>query len=132
MLMASISPDLHALNCKNCSQMVNWILVELENDIFLVFGFWLLGFSKKKFFLLFPNENYSGFHMRYHLFLYFIRTNMHTTVVSYFIRKTLNIFWCEKMNTHQTCHRIYFLQNQCFRFLYKKIDPLKLSLICIK
>ena len=71
--------------------MVYWILVELENDIFLVFGFWLLGFSKKIFFLLFPNENYIGFHMRYHLFLHygwflqniekdFIRTNMHTTV----------------------------------------------------
>ena len=71
--------------------MVYWILVELENDIFLVFGFWLLGFSKKIFFLLFPNRNNLGFHMRYHLFLHygwflqniekdFIRTNMHTTV----------------------------------------------------
>jgi hypothetical protein len=40
-LLASSSPDLHALNCKNCSQMVNWILVGLENDNFLdlVFGF---------------------------------------------------------------------------------------------
>ena len=66
--------------------MVYWILVELENDIFLVFGFWLLGF-----FLLFPNKNYLGFHMRYHLFLQYgwflqnlgkeaVRTNMHTTV----------------------------------------------------
>jgi hypothetical protein len=26
MPMASISPDLHALSCENCSQMVNWIL----------------------------------------------------------------------------------------------------------
>ena len=34
MPMASISPDLHALKCKSCSQRVNWILVELENDIF--------------------------------------------------------------------------------------------------
>ena len=96
MPMASICTDLHALNCKNCSQMVNWILVELENDIFLVFGFWLLGFSKKIFFLLFPNENYIGFHMRYHLFLHYgwflqnidkdiIRTNMHTTVASSFL-----------------------------------------------
>ena len=34
------STDLHALICRNCSQIVNWILVELENDIF--FGFWLL------------------------------------------------------------------------------------------
>ena len=92
MPMASICTDFHALNCKNCSQMVYWILVELENDIFLVFGFWLLVFSKKKFFLLFPNENYIGFHMRYHLFLQYgwflqnlgkeaVRTNMHTTVI---------------------------------------------------
>ena len=52
MPMASISPVLHALNC---SQMVNCLLVELENDNFLdlVFGFWV--FQKKK--LFFPNEN---------------------------------------------------------------------------
>ena len=31
--------DLHALNCKNCSQMVNWILVELENHF--LFGYWV-------------------------------------------------------------------------------------------
>ena len=54
------------------------------------FGFWLLGFSKKIYFLFFPSENQLGFHMRYHLFLhygwflqnlgkYFIRTNMHMT-----------------------------------------------------
>ena len=57
---------------------------------FLVFGFWLLGFSKKNcLFLL--NGNQLGFHMRYHLFLLYgwflqnlgkdyIRTNMHTNV----------------------------------------------------
>ena len=33
--------------------MVNWILEELENDIFLVLGFWLLGFSKIFFFFCF-------------------------------------------------------------------------------
>ena len=89
--MASICTDLHALNCKNCSQMVNWILVELENDFFwyLVFGY--LVFQKKIFFLLFPNKNNLGFHMRNHLFLHygwflqnlegdFTGTNMHTTV----------------------------------------------------
>ena len=37
MPMGSISPDLHALNCKNCSQMVNWILVELEIENKIVF-----------------------------------------------------------------------------------------------
>ena len=67
--------------------MVNWILVELENDIL----FSIIGFFKKVFFLFFPNKNQLGFHMRYHLFLHygwflpnlekdFIRTNMHTTV----------------------------------------------------
>ena len=62
--------------------MVNWILVELENDIcFLFFGYWV--FQRK--IVLF-------FHMRYRLFLHygwflqnpaqgFIRTNMHTTTV---------------------------------------------------
>ena len=34
----SKSPDLHASNFKICSKMVNWILVELKNDNFLVFG----------------------------------------------------------------------------------------------
>ena len=34
-------PD-NSICLKKCSTMVNWILVELENDIF---GFWLLGFS---------------------------------------------------------------------------------------
>ena len=34
MPMAPICPDLHALNCKNCSQIVNWILVDLENYFF--------------------------------------------------------------------------------------------------
>ena len=61
---------------------------------FLVFGFWLLDFSKKnKFcFSFFLNENQLGFHMRYHLFQHYelflhnlgkdyIRTNMHTTVL---------------------------------------------------
>ena len=57
---------------------------------YLVFGYWVF---QKKYFFLFPNENYIGFHMRYHLFLHygwflqniekdFIRTNMHTTVKS--------------------------------------------------
>ena len=89
MLMTSISTDLHALNCKKCSQMINWILVKLENDIF--FGFWLLCFSKKNVLFFFSIENQLGFHMRYHLFLHygwflqylekdFIRTNMHTSV----------------------------------------------------
>ena len=64
--MASIFPDLQALKCKNCSQMVNLILVELENDNFLdlVFGFF------KKNFLFLPKENQLGFLMRYHLFLH--------------------------------------------------------------
>ena len=35
---------------------------ELENDIFLV-----IGFFKKQI----PNENQLGFHMRYHLFLHY-------------------------------------------------------------
>jgi hypothetical protein len=83
MPMALMFTDLHALNCKNCSQMVNWILVELEND--LVFGFF-----QKKIVLFFPNENQLSFHMMYHLFLHwgfqnlekdFIPTNMHTTVL---------------------------------------------------
>ena len=66
MPMVSISPDLYALNCKKCSKMVNWILVELENDNFsnLVFGFWV--FQNK---CVFPNENMLGFHLRYCLFL---------------------------------------------------------------
>ena len=45
MPMASISPDLHALNFKNCSNMVKWILVELENDNF---SYWVFGVFKKK------------------------------------------------------------------------------------
>ena len=64
--------------------MVNWILVELKNDIFLIFGYWVF---QNKNVLFFPNENQLGFHMRYHLFLHyewflqnlgkeFIRTNM--------------------------------------------------------
>ena len=64
--------------------MVNWILVEQ----FLEFG--ILVFQKKMF-LIFPNENQLGFHMRYRLFLHygwflqnlekdFIPTNMHTNV----------------------------------------------------
>ena len=67
-------------SCKNCSQMVNWILVELKNDILFWFAF---------FFSL--NENHLGLHMRHYLFLHygwflqnllrgFIGTNMHTTV----------------------------------------------------
>ena len=43
--------------------MVNWILVELENDIFC---FWVIFFS------ISPNENQLGFHMRYHLFLHYV------------------------------------------------------------
>ena len=41
-------------------------------------------------------------------------------------------FDVNKMNTHQTCQWIYFLHNIFFRFLYKKMDPLTFSLICIK
>jgi len=54
MPMASIFPALQALNCKNCSIMVNWILVEIKNDNFLdlVFGFWV--FQKKIFFCFIP------------------------------------------------------------------------------
>jgi hypothetical protein len=85
--MASISPDLHALDCKNCSQMVNLILVELENGNFWI---WFLVFG----FCFFPNENQLGSHMRYRLFLHHgwfvqnlgkdsIPTNMHTTVHTY-------------------------------------------------
>ena len=47
MPMASISTHLHALNFKNCSKMVNWILVELENEIF--FCFLIIGFTKNFF-----------------------------------------------------------------------------------
>ena len=62
-----------------------WELAKLENDIFLVFGYWVI----QKIFL-FANENQLGFHMKYHLFLqygfflqnfekYFIQTNMHSS-----------------------------------------------------
>jgi hypothetical protein len=52
MPIASISTDLHALNCKKCSNTVNWILVELENEIlfcFLHYG-WFLQNLEKSFF----------------------------------------------------------------------------------
>ena len=75
--------------------MVNWILVELENDI--LFWFLVIGFFKKKIVSFFLNENHLGFYMRYRLFQNkfcttdgffnlekgFIRTNMHTTVDFY-------------------------------------------------
>ena len=35
--------DLHALNFKNCSKIVNWILVELEN---IIFWFLVIGLFK--------------------------------------------------------------------------------------
>ena len=105
MPMASICTDLHALNCKNCSQMVYWILVELENDIFLVFGFWLLGFSKKNIFLLFPNENYIGFHMKYHFFF--------CTMDGFF--RIL-----EKKLSELICTRLYIL---CFAFILSFSGP---------
>ena len=55
MLIALISTDLHPFNCKNYFQMVNCILVELENDVFLgflVFGYWGFGYWLLDFWLL--------------------------------------------------------------------------------
>ena len=88
MLMVSISTDLYSLKGRNCSQMLNWILMELENGV-LFFGCWVFLI----FVLFFPNKNPFGFYMRYHLFLHygwfhqnlekdFISTNMHTIVTA--------------------------------------------------
>ena len=57
MPMASIFPALQALNCKNCSIMVNWILVEIKNDNFLDLVF---GFFKKYCFLFFPPRTWAN------------------------------------------------------------------------
>jgi hypothetical protein len=56
-----------------------------------VFGYWVF---QKEIFLFFLNEDYHGFHIRYHLSLSygwflqnlekgFIQTNMHTTVYKF-------------------------------------------------
>ena len=52
-----VSTDLYALYCRNYSEMVNWILVELEKDMFLDFGYSVFTY----FFFLLKN--------RYYLFL---------------------------------------------------------------
>jgi hypothetical protein len=84
--------------------MVNWRLVELDNEIFLVLGYWV--FQKNIFF----NENQLVFSlvfsydlMYYHSFLHYrwflqnlvkesIRTNMHMTV--YIILLQVLVFLC--------------------------------------
>jgi hypothetical protein len=101
MPMVSISPDLLALNCKNCSQMVNWILMEIENDNFLdlVFGFLVFQF--------FPPLKISLAFMWiivWYIFLHhgwfvqnlgkdFIPTNMHTTVCKPWTEFSISSVW---------------------------------------
>ena len=46
-------------------------------------------------------------------------------VVTLYMRLNDNdSFDVKKMNAHQTFHLNNFLQNQLFRFLYKKMDPI--------
>ena len=58
-------------------------------------------------------------------------------ILSYFIPMRLNVngsFGVKKPehSPNQTFHWIYFLQNQFVHLLYKKMNPLTLSLICNK
>ena len=56
-------------------------------------------------------------------------------LVSYFKQMRLNVNWSfdeKKLTLAKTFIKFMFFKIFFFRFLYKKIDPLMLSLICIK
>ena len=59
---------------------------------------------------------------------------VYSDLINYFTNRTLIIigsFDVKKPNTHQTFHWIHFLQN-IFCFLNKRMDPIMLSVVCIK
>ena len=52
--------DVYALNFKNCSNMENWILVDLKNDIILVLDFFGYFFIFFCFILMKFSQNLAG------------------------------------------------------------------------